>query len=229
MLYLKCRFYIHLTSVPTQLTVFVFWLVSSSYIKSLQICPPRTRCQPPCPGPSTSCCLSCQGQPRPPPRPSEFQLSKSTILIQINVFFLLNKYCLLTSLSRLTLSSGISAIWTPGAWGSIRKFSNSLEFAIWFKVQAIKSAKIVYKGGNISLKLQCVNILLAPTCFWSCQRTRRCSGLPCCLAQCAAWSLVQSTQSSRCRAAHWESPAYRGNFRFWTQESWGPSGSHRVH
>ena len=45
-----------------------------SWISNLPISPLQTRCQPPCPGPSASCCLSCQGQRRPPPHPAKRQL-----------------------------------------------------------------------------------------------------------------------------------------------------------
>ena len=46
----------------------------ASRISNSPTSPLQTRCQPPCPGPSASCCLSCQGRQRPPPRPAKRQL-----------------------------------------------------------------------------------------------------------------------------------------------------------
>ena len=46
----------------------------ASLILNSPTSPLQTRCQPPCPGPSASCCLSCQGRRRPPPHPAASQL-----------------------------------------------------------------------------------------------------------------------------------------------------------
>merc|ERR1719400_1410525 len=45
------------------------WSLRGSPCSCCPICLPQTHCPPPCPGPSASCCLSCQGQQRQPLRP----------------------------------------------------------------------------------------------------------------------------------------------------------------
>ena len=53
----------------------------ASLILNSPTSPLQTRCQPPCPGPSASCCLSCQGRRRPPPRPVKRNLKKSAYIL----------------------------------------------------------------------------------------------------------------------------------------------------
>ena len=83
----------------------------------------------------------------------------------------------------MTLNS--RCIWTPGACGSIRRFSKSL------------CLQDKQKSGSTSEKITQNNN--SGTLTWSFQGILLCFGWPCLMGWCEVWSQVQNIQSNHCK------------------------------